>query len=234
MQSGSFLEKFSSNLLKSVSYRNYEFKKAFSFLERYNKILDVGCGQGTFLEKDPKKIYGIDINPESVDICLKKGLNVKVGSALKIPFEDNTFDGLHCSHVIQIFNYVDALSLLREARRVVKPNGIIVITSFPDHKRLFFTSETLRAYPPQAIRVLIKQRDETFGDPTTTDHPLLKQEDIWLRRSALFEFTGPRNETTSQIAIMLNLLQHKVFLRKYWSYNGYVMKLRNSGQNRIF
>ncbi len=222
--------KIALQLLKYVSYRYFENKVALKFFLGTKKILDVGCGQGGFIENDPSRIQGIDLNPNNINKCIEKGFTATVGDALNTKFKDNTFDGAYCSHVIQIFDYNDALQLLRELRRIVKPNGIIIIASFPDHKRLFTTPETFRAYPPIAIRRLIGQSSDykdSISAPTYPAAPLLFQERIWLRRPALFEFEGPRSETATNISMMLNLLQHKLFLRKYWTYNGYVIKLRN-------
>tara|TARA_Y100000746_G_C15406315_1_gene408479 strand:- start:119 stop:826 length:708 start_codon:yes stop_codon:yes gene_type:complete len=222
--------KIALKLLKYISYRYFENKVALQFFSGSNNILDVGCGQGGFIENDPSRIQGIDINPNNINKCIEKGFTATESDALNIKFEDNTFDGAYCSHVIQLFDYNDALLLLRELRRIVKPNGLVVIASFPDHKRLFTTPETFRAYPPIAIRRLIAQASDykdSISSPTYADAPLLIQEGIWLRRPALIEFEGPKSETATNVSMMLNLLQHKLFLRKYWTYNGYVIKLRN-------
>ena len=217
-------------IIDLIGYRRYEFMVALKYLNGCDKILDVGCGKGAFLEEDPGRIEGIDINPDNIAVCVDKGLRAKVGNALDIPYDDNTFDGAYCSHVIQIFDYEKASQLLRELRRVVRSEGVVVLASFPDHKRLFFTPETFRAYPPNAIRALIKQPEERIDRSNAPTHSLpllLKQESIWLRRPPLIEFTGPRSEFFSRLAILLNQSQHFIFLRKYWDYNGYVMKLRN-------
>ena len=222
--------KIALKLLKYVSYRYFEHKVALRFLSSCKNILDVGCGQGGFISIDPDRIQGLDINPNHINQCIAKGFKVIEGDAFKLKFKDNSFDGVYCSHVIQIYDYIHALRLLTELRRVVKPNGLVVIATFPDHKRLFTTPETYRPYPPIAIRKLIQQSSDIEGEisaPIYSDSPLLFQEKIWLRRPALIEFEGPRSKTATNIALMLNLLQHKLLLRKYWTYNGYIIKLRN-------
>lgn len=230
MKKDDYKIKIALKLLKYINLRNYEFKNALRFLDGCDTVLDVGCGRGNFIEKDPSRISGIDLNQSNVNHCIAQGLNVKQGDALNLPYDDNSFDGAHCSHLIQIFDYLGALQLLNELRRVVKPGGIIVLVTFPDYQRTYFTPETLRAYPPHAIRCLLKQPDDFLDPhaaPTYSNAPKLKQEDIWFLRPALIEFEGPRSEFTDGMASMANVIQHAIFLRKYWAYNGYVMKLRN-------
>ncbi len=222
-------------LLKRIDYRIYEFKIALKFLEDCEKVLDVGCGRGTFIQNDPSRIYGLEYNSNNVEACLEKGYHIIQGDATDMcEISDNTYDGVYCSHLIQIFDYHGALTLLNELRRVVKPNGIIVLVTFPDNKRLFDTPETCRAYPPHAIRSMIRQPQDIIDPstaPTYAETPQLSQEAIWMRRPALIDFNWQKTEILEGVGIMLNLLQHAVYLRKYWNYDGYVMKLRNGPKN---
>ena len=116
------ITKIALKLLKYVSYRYFEHKVALRFLSSCKNILDVGCGQGGFIAIDPDRIQGLDINPNHVNKCIEKGFRAIEGDAFELKFEDNTFDGVYCSHVIQIYDYINVLRLLRELRRVVKPN----------------------------------------------------------------------------------------------------------------
>lgn len=214
-------------VINAIDNRQLEYTVAESFLSGCTKILDAGCGRGAFLVRNKNTATGIDLNPDNVSFCKANGLDAKVGNVLEIPFEDNSFDGAFCSHVIQIFDYQNAMKLLSELNRVVKPGGKIVIATFPDHKRLYFTPETYRAYPPQAIRNLIKSEESIHASfaPTVSSNIRLKQGNIWLRRPALVEFEGPRNEYTNGLAVLLNAIQCKIGLKKYWDYNGFLIQL---------
>lgn len=218
-------------LLKYIDYRVYEFRIALRFLSECEKILDVGCGRGTFIQNAPSRIDGLEYNFDNVKACLDKGFNVIQGDARSMnEIDDDSYDGVYCAHLIQIFDYQSALKLLHELRRIVKPQGIIVLVTFPDNKRLFDTPETFRAYPPHAIRNMIKQPQNIVGPstaPTYAGTPLLSEEAIWMRRPPLIDFNWQKTEMAEGVGIMINLLQHAVYLRKYWDYNGYAMKLRN-------
>ncbi len=90
------LHKFGKRLLKSLgSYRDFEYRVSKTWLEGCLQVLDAGCGTGTFLEHFGNNIQGIDLNPENVEYCISKGLRASVGSVLEIPFENESFDGVH-------------------------------------------------------------------------------------------------------------------------------------------
>jgi len=91
------------------------------------RVLDVGCGRGGFLqlmERENPAIdsYGLDIGTPAER--LSNGLFVR-GSATALPFADNTFDVVTCTHVIE--HIQDALSCVQELVRVCRPGGVIYI-----------------------------------------------------------------------------------------------------------
>lgn len=100
------------------------------------KILDVGCGDGVlpFLLSSKFKssnIYGIDPSKEAIEFALtyakSKNLIFLNGSAYKIPFEDNFFDCVLSSDVIEHLDDVE--QYLNEIKRVVKNNGRVIIST---------------------------------------------------------------------------------------------------------
>lgn len=225
------LNNIALSILEKYGVRQYEFNAALHFLKDCKSILDVGCGRGTFIAKDPARISGLEYNQKNVEFCQSKGFKVIQGDALNMhQIANDQYDGVYCSHLIQVFDYLGAIKLLNELRRVVKPGGVIVLVTFSAYKRMYDTPETVRAYPPHAIRSLIKQPHE-FVDPsaapTYDNAPKLKQEDIYLIRPALCEFNWQRNEFLDGMSSMINIVQHLFFLRKYWSHWNYVVKLRN-------
>lgn len=100
------------------------------------KILDAGCGRGFYIKlfsylTFPKKIVGIDISETYTQKAKTitqndKRVEVAVASIYKLPFKDNYFDCVVCSEVLEHLD--DDLKALQELRRVLKPNGILLIT----------------------------------------------------------------------------------------------------------
>lgn len=116
-----------------------------------DKILEIGCGAGAVLgilgTAFPNlKIAGIDLESKQIDYA-KKHLNnlnltdvdLRVGDANKLPWDDNSF-----SHVYAIWfleHLIDPLPVLKEARRVLKPEGTITITE-TDYRTIVVTPES--------------------------------------------------------------------------------------------
>lgn len=127
-----------SFLLRKILYKPLakEFK---------GKVLDVGCGLGEFLELYPNS-YGIDTNHFAIKYCRSKNLKCFLGSAYKIPFKNNFFDGLLCSNVIEHLN--KPKKAIKEFKRVLKGRGklIIIVPTREGYKRdkthVKFWSET--------------------------------------------------------------------------------------------
>ena len=71
--------------------------KAYNFVPKCNKLLDIGCDYGDFsiqYKVKAKKVYAIDPNEKVIAIAKKKHKDIifKTASAEKIPYADNSFD----------------------------------------------------------------------------------------------------------------------------------------------
>jgi len=97
---------------------------------RQKAILDAGCGTGAILKQlgNPEKNKGVDLAPQAIAFCHQRGLtNVRQGDVSALPFADSSFDAVICSSVLYhqwVRNLQDAL---REFRRVLRPNGLLLI-----------------------------------------------------------------------------------------------------------
>lgn len=122
--------------------RNYDYSIAFAeereeykliceLIEPNSKVIDLGCGNGSLLEKLIKeknvKGEGVELSSSGVEACKKKGLKVLQGRIdEKLPFDDNVFDYSICNVTIQMVMYPEVL--LSEMKRISKYQ----IVSFPN------------------------------------------------------------------------------------------------------
>ncbi|KAI1820958.1 methyltransferase type 11 [Xylaria intraflava] len=106
------------------------------------RVLDVGCGPGSItaglapLVAPGGSVVGIDANADALDsareLCKQQGVtnaSFSLGDALKLPFEDNSFDVVHAHQVLGHLPTADGelgpIRGLKEMRRVCKPGGFI-------------------------------------------------------------------------------------------------------------
>lgn len=101
-----------------------------------DKVLDLGCGNGYYsylLSQIPLnlKITGIDSHLNAVEDARaqvpKDKATFIIGFAEKLPFPENSFDKIVMSEIIE--HVKDDERVLREARRVLRPRGILVLTT---------------------------------------------------------------------------------------------------------
>lgn len=96
------------------------------------KVLDVGCEDG-FLSQKIKEItgaevYGVDVSAENCSLASAKGIITKQADLNdKIPFESSFFDLVFAGEVIEHLSNPDVF--LEETRRVLKNDGILVLTT---------------------------------------------------------------------------------------------------------
>lgn len=76
------------------------------FFKQAEKVLDLGCGRGEFLEllqENGRDAEGIDINGQMIEVCRDKGLICQKGDILKtlIKYNDSSLGGIFSSQVIE-------------------------------------------------------------------------------------------------------------------------------------
>lgn len=97
------------------------------------RILDSGCANGRLLEAlKEKKIdyFGIDISEKLIEIAKKKYPEAKfqTADALSLPFPGNFFDKIYSISTLHNIPSKDfQLQYLKEARRVLKPEGLLIL-----------------------------------------------------------------------------------------------------------
>lgn len=121
---------------------------------RGKRVLNIGCGNGTYLAIDKDNWVGIDVNKDAVKAAKAKGYNAVLGSATDCPFEDGSFDGIIAYHVIEHLAPTDAYKMLKEIARLLKKNGSAYMAS-PMPSNVWGTFTHIRPYPPEAIRKIL-------------------------------------------------------------------------------
>ena len=105
---------------------------AIRWIRKYKssgKLLDIGCSVGSMLEAADKHFdpLGIDVAEWALEKAREKGLKVKSGTLEGIKFQDETFDVVTFTEVIEHIH--DPLAFLTEVHRILKPDGVIYLTT---------------------------------------------------------------------------------------------------------
>lgn len=157
----------------------FKAERTLKILKTYKKtdavLLDVGCSTGLtlgFIAKEFKNTTGYDIDPGAIAVAKarfqKLGLKSKfiLGNGEKIPLPANSVDIVTA---IEVFEHIEKpLLLLAEIGRVLKPEGILHITTanrlwpIEPHYHLPFLSYL----PPQIadLYVRITKRGQGYAD----------------------------------------------------------------------
>ena len=93
------------------------------------KLLDVGCGSGGFLATMRDlgwDVTGVEPDPEAVRVAVgDRKLSVIAGTLEEAHLPAASFDAITMYHVIE--HAPDAISVIAECRRILKPGGSLVI-----------------------------------------------------------------------------------------------------------
>ena len=119
---------------KSEKIRQVEWEAVKEFIPQNSKFLDVGCGTGYAMRKAMEdlncKSFGVDPEPGAHGVGRysdnpTSGLSIKKGFAEKIDYNDEAFDVVYCSHVLEHVN--NEQESLNEMKRVLKKEGVLII-----------------------------------------------------------------------------------------------------------
>lgn len=115
-----------------------------------DSVLDVGCGSGVFLRLAADRgaeVYGIDAAEALIALARRRvpEADVCVGDMQFLPYADDAFD-LVCGFN-SFFFAADMVAALREAGRVSKPGGRILIQVWGDPERCSLTAMKHAVFP---------------------------------------------------------------------------------------
>lgn len=117
-------------------------------VKKGERVLEVGFGTGHGIRAlavgvgENGHVTGLDISEKMKAVAQKRAdrnhlagrVNLIVGDAVKMPFEEQSFDAILMSFVLELFNEQEIPLVLAECKRVLKASGRIGIVSMSkDH-----------------------------------------------------------------------------------------------------
>lgn len=182
------------------------------------KALDVGCGQGYFLQvvmdysKDIESIVGVDIIHNYLKAAAEKFTDRRVSfstqKAESLAFRDNTFDTV--SVCVSLHHMSDAGKALKEMKRVLKPGGLMIIAEMhqTDQNEAQMTQILWHHLGAQMDRLLGVCHNETFH----RDELLALVKETGLTVNETFEYNEDKVEDDSKEKVdsMVSVLDAKI------------------------
>jgi SAM-dependent methyltransferase len=129
-------ERFTPECVREIWYEHYHRYAFAGDLVRGRKVLDAACGEGygsALLARSAASVTGVDISEASIEHARGRyrapHLEFRSADCLNLPFDDDSFESIVSFETLE--HLADHDSLLREFRRVLAPDGFLLLSS-PD------------------------------------------------------------------------------------------------------
>jgi ubiquinone/menaquinone biosynthesis C-methylase UbiE len=187
------------------------------FISNGDKILEIGCGRGGFAFWFSKTYKNQSTEYEAADFSLSainmakkyqkenaiENINFSVKDIQKIEFPDNYFDKIICFETIE--HVPNPKKAVKELHRVLKPNGLMVLT----------TPNYLNFYGLYRIFLRLTGRKWTEVGQPINKFVLLPKTLFWLKSSGF----GVLKYASSEFSIpwLYKKVYHFKFKPAYWN-----------------
>ena len=129
-------ERFTPECVREIRYEHLHRYAWASRLVRGLRVLDAACGEGygsAVLARTAASVAAVDVSADAIGHARERyradGLEFHVADCLDLPFGDDEFD---CVVSFETLEHLEEQErLLLEFRRVLKPNGFLLLSS-PD------------------------------------------------------------------------------------------------------
>jgi 2-polyprenyl-3-methyl-5-hydroxy-6-metoxy-1,4-benzoquinol methylase len=160
-----------NDYLSPITIKRYnELLDKFEPYRKTNKLIDVGCGIGYFLEEAKKRgweVYGTEYTDKAINICTEKGISIKKGVLNPVNYSSEMFDIITSFEVIEHINnpHIE----LSNFKSILRKGGLIYVTTpnfnsilryrFKADYNIISYPEHLSYYTPKTLTNIFKRND---------------------------------------------------------------------------
>lgn len=130
--------------------QKWEYKRCMRDIDEHDKVLEVGCGKGHFIEtlirQRRAQAQGIELNAHAVDYARARKLPVALADLYQFATgRENSFDVVCCFQVLE--HIANPREFLQSLLALAKPGGKVII-SVPNGTSFLKYSDNLLDRPP--------------------------------------------------------------------------------------
>lgn len=169
-----------NDYLSPITIKRYEeLLDTMEPFRKTNKLLDVGCGIGYFLEVAKKRgweVYGTEYTDEAIRICEEKGLTMNKGKLNPENYDLGQFDIITSFEVIEHINNPN--EELNNFHQLLRSGGLVYVTTPNFNSLLRYRlkaaynvityPEHLSYYTPRTLKKLFRKNGFTSLKVVTT------------------------------------------------------------------
>lgn len=219
------------------------FRDKLDLIEKFShpggKILDIGCATGFFLDVAKERgwdVHGVELSEYSSGIAGKRlgRERIVTGSLEQAAYGDRMFDVVAMTDLIE--HVKDSRLLVSEVARILKPGGIIAVTT-PDPAspscRLLgqhwphYKPEHLRYFTARSLELLLKP----LGFKILYKKPATKIMTISYLAQQLRSYPMP--VVTPAVTLAAGMLPTKLLQRRFRIYSGELFVIAGLPEERI-
>lgn len=120
-----------NDYLSPITIKRYhEILDSFEPYRKTNKLIDVGCGVGYFLEAAKERgweVYGTEFTDKAIHICSGKGIKMKKGILDSKNYMPEEFDIITSFEVIEHIN--NPIHELNSFHKLLRKGGLVYVTT---------------------------------------------------------------------------------------------------------
>lgn len=123
-------KKWKDHITDDTRRRYSHILDRFEHFRKNNRILDLDCSHGEFLEMAKErgwKVYGTADTEESLEICREKGLEMYEGAFNTEIFAEESFDIVCARNVLE--HLTNPNEEVTKIRRIVRSGGLLYVTT---------------------------------------------------------------------------------------------------------
>lgn len=159
-----------NDYLSPITIKRYnEILDSFEPARKTNRLLDVGCGIGYFLEVAKKRgweVHGTEFTDQAIEICQSKGINMKKGVLNPQNYPAESFDVITSFEVIEHIN--TPTTEINNMQSLLRKEGLLYITT-PNF------NSTLRYLLGEKYNVICWPEHLSYYTPSTLKKLLVNQ-----------------------------------------------------------